>query len=97
MESIESWNEIPEGILEKLEFPLKNNIDILEVCKLISEQLEIYQQLSLLHLIQQMWWCKTKNVNLIKKLENLKYHIKNNIQPRLAWEITFLKIALEDL
>ena len=97
LESIESWNEIPEGILEKLEFPLKNNIDILEVCKLISEQLEIYQQLSLLHLIQQMWWCKTKNVNLIKKLENLKYHIKNNIQPRLAWEITFLKIALEDL
>ena len=34
---------------------------------------------------------------LIKKLENLKSHLKKKIQPRLAWEITFLKISMENL
>ena len=40
---------------------------------------------------------KTKNKNILDKLENLKVHLKNFIQPRLAWEVTLLKIAIEDL
>ena len=44
-----------------------------------------------------MWWRKTANSGLVKKLENLKSYLKNNIQPRLAWEVTCLKIAIEDL
>ena len=47
--------------------------------------------------IQIIWWRKTKNVSLVKKLENLKYLLRKNIQPRLAWEITFLKISMEDI
>jgi len=46
------------------------------------------------NLIQNIWWRKTKNIGLVKKLENLKYFLKKNIQPRLAWEITFLKIEV---
>ena len=46
--------------------------------------------------IQTIWWRKTKNVALIKKLENLKYLLRKTIQPRLAWEITFFKISMED-
>ena len=44
-----------------------------------------------------MWWTKTRNINLVKKLETLKNQIKKNIQPRLAWEVNLLKIAMEDL
>ncbi len=97
LKNIEIWKDLSDEITCKLNFPLKDNLEILKLCKLISEQLEIYQQISLINLIQQMWWTKTRNINLVKKLENLKLHIKNNIQPRLAWEVTLLKIAIEDL
>jgi len=69
----------------------------LEVSKLISEQLEIYQQICLVNFIQIIWWRNTKNIDLVKKLENLKFYLRTNIQPRLAWEITFLKISMEDI
>ena len=96
LKSIEIWNELSNEIKEKLNFPLKDSLEIFKVSKLISEQLENYQQIHLIHLIQQIWWGKTSNVNLVKKLESLKLHIKNNVQPRLAWEVTLLKIAMED-
>ena len=95
--NIEIWQELSEEITNKLHFPLKDNWEILKVCKSISEKLEIYQQICLINLIQQIWWRKTRNINLVKKLETLKSHIKNHIQPRLAWEVTLLKIAIEDL
>ena len=95
--NIEIWKELSDEITSKLIFPLKDNLEILQVCKSISEQLEIYQQICLINLIQQMWWRKTRNINLVKKLEKLKLNIKNHIQPRLAWEVTLLKIAIEDL
>ena len=70
---------------------------MLELSKLISEQLEIDQQICLVNFIQIIWWRKTKNNDLIKKLENLKFYLRKNIHPRLAWEITFLKISIEDI
>ena len=97
LKNIEIWNELSDEITSKLDSPLKNNLEILKVSKLISEQLEIYQQISLANLIQIIWWRKTNNVDIVKKLENLKFHLRKNIQPRLAWEITFLKISMEDM
>ena len=96
LKNIEICFELSHEILSQLNYPLKNSQEILEVCKLISEQLEIDQQINLVNYIQIIWWRKTRNVGLIKKLENLKSHIKRNIHPRLAWEITFLKISMED-
>jgi len=69
----------------------------LEVSKLITEKLEIYQQIYLVNFIQILWWRSTKNINLLKKLEKLKIHLRKKIQPKLAWEITFLKILMEDI
>jgi len=88
---------VSNKIISKLDSPIKNTLEILEISKLISETLEIYQQIFLVNLIQNIWWRKTKNIGLIKKLENLKYLLRKNIQPRLAWEITFLKISMEDI
>ena len=45
--------------------------------------------------MQTIWWRKTKKIGVFKKLENLKILLKKHIQPRVAWEITFLKIAME--
>ena len=91
----EIWKEFSDEITGKLDNPKMNSIEIIEVSKSISEQLEINQQICLVNLIQLMWWRKTKNKNLVKEFENLKSHIKNNVQPRLAWEVTFFKISME--
>ena len=97
LKSIEIWNELSDEITSKLDIPTKNIFENLEISKLISEKLEIYQQICLVNFIQIIWWRKTKGIKLIKKLENLKFYLKENIQPRLAWEITFLKILIEDI
>ncbi len=97
LNNIEILNDFSAEILSKLDFPIKNSLEILEISKLIAEKLEIYQQICLVNLIQTIWWRKTKNFDLVKKLENLKYLLRKNIQPRLAWEITFLKISMKDI
>ena len=97
MKNIEIWNELSDEITNKIFTPIKNSLEILEFSKSIAEQLDINQQIYLVNLIQIIWWRKTKNSNLVGKLENLKLFIRDNIQTRLAWEITFLKILMEDL
>ena len=97
LKNIEIWNELPDEITSKLGEPLTNSLEILELSKLITEKLEVYQQIVLVNLIQIIWWRKTKNINLLKQLEDLKLHLKKNTQPRLAWEITFLKISMQSL
>jgi len=97
LKNIEIWNDFSDEIISKLDFPIKNNLEILELSKLINEKLEIHQQIGLVNLIQTIWWRKTKNIGLVKKLENLKSLLRRNIQPKLAWEVTFLKIAMEDM
>ena len=97
LKNIEIWNNFSDEIINKLDSPIKNSMEILEISKYITEKLEIFQQISLVNLIQTIWWRKTKNIGLVKKLENLKHLLRKNIQPRLAWEITFLKISMEDI
>ena len=97
LKNIEIWNELSDEITSKLGEPLTNSLEILELSKLITEKLEVYQQIVLVNLIQIIWWRKTKNIKLLKKLEDLKFHLKKNTQPRLAWEITFLKISMQSL
>ena len=94
LKNMEVWNDLSDEIINKLYFPIKNSLEILEVSKLISEQLEIDKQIFLVNLIQIIWWRNTKNIDLIRKLEKLKSNLKKNIQTRLSWEITFLKISM---
>jgi len=97
LKNIEIWNDFSDEFISKLDSPIKNSLEILEISKLISEKLEISQQIYLVNLIQTIWWRKTKNIGLVKKLENLKFLLRKNIQPKLAWEIAFLKISMEDI
>ena len=97
LKDIKLWNELPNEIKENLDFPLSDNLEILKITKIISEELNFDQQMFLINFVQQKYWANTKNRNIIKKLENLKIYLKGFIQPRLAWEVTLLKIAIEDL
>ena len=95
LNKIQIWNELSDDILVKLETPLNNELEIFKISKLITERLEIFQQISLIEYLQFLWWRKTNNANLVKKLEKLKFHLRNFIQPRLAWEVVLLQIAIE--
>ncbi len=97
LKDIKIWNQLPNEIKENLDFPLSDNLEILKITKIISEELDIDQQMFLINFVQQKCWTKTRNKNIVKKLENLKVYLKGFIQPRLAWEVTLLKIAIEDL
>ena len=97
LSNIKIWNELPNEIKNNLDFPLSDTLEILKISKIISEELEINQQIFLANFLQKKCWEKTKNQNIIKKLENLKVHLQGFIQPRLSWEVTLLKIAIEDL
>ncbi len=97
LKNIKFWNELPNEIREKLDFPLSDNLEILKIAKIISEELEIDQQIFLINYVQNKFWEKTKNENMAKKFEDLKNHLKDFVQPRLAWEVTLLKIAIEDI
>ncbi len=97
LKNIEIWNALSDQIRSKLNTPIKNYLEILEISKFISEKLELNQQICLVNLIQTIWWRKTKNISSAKKLENLKYLLRKNIQPKLSWEITFLRISMEDI
>ena len=97
LNDIKIWNELPDEIKDNLDFPLSDNLEILKISKIISEELEIYKQIFLINFLQNKWWGETKNISIIKKLEDLKKYLKSFIQPRLAWEVTMLKIANEDL
>ncbi len=97
LKNIQIWNELSDEIKRKLNLPMKDNLRIFEVAKLITEELDTSKQIGLINLLQQIWWRKTKDSNLIRKLENLKLLIKNNVQPRLAWEVTFFRITNQNL
>ena len=97
LNDIKIWNELPNDVKENFNFPMSDDLEILRISQLISEELNTDQQIFLINLAQNQCWVKTKNKNIIKKLEDLKIHLRNFIQPRLAWEITLLKIAIEDL
>ena len=95
--NIKIWNELPDDIKNNLDFPLTDKLEILKISKLISEELDIDQQIFIVNFVQKKCWGKTKNKNIINKLENLKVNLNNFVQPRLAWEVALLRIAIEDL
>ena len=90
------WHELPIEIRDNLKFPLRNNFEILQISKKITEDLDIDQQLFLVNFLQKKCWEKTKNKKIIELLENLKLNLINLITPRLAWEVALLKIGIED-
>ena len=96
LENIKIWSELSNEIIDKLHTPIKENLEILRIAKIISERLEIYEQVFLINFIQIKWWRQTRNSKIIEKLETLKSHINNFIQPRLAWEVALLQIAKEN-
>jgi DNA polymerase-3 subunit delta' len=59
----------------------------------VSEALEMEQQLWLLDLLQLMLWRRQPSEPVQRRLEQLRRQLLGHGQPRLAWEVTLLRLA----
>ena len=90
--NLKYWLEISSTLKEKLEIKLTNKIEALKLAKEITDELNIEQQLWFINFQQNNIWDKESNLNIIKKLEELRRQLLTYVQPRLAWEVTLLEI-----
>ena len=97
IDNLKMWSKLSDEIKDKINLPLKSNLEILQTSKIITEDLEVDQQIFLVNFIQNKYWKKTKNKNIIETLEKLKLNLKDSISPRLSWEVALLKIAIENV
>ncbi len=94
--NLQNWLAISSPLRKKIEIKLTNQIELLKLAKEITEELNIEHQLWLIDFLQNIFWRKDKNQNMVKKLEELRKQLLKFVQPRLAWEVTLLDINLID-
>jgi len=94
--NLQYWLSISSPLRKKLEIQLINQIELLQLAKEITDELNIDQQLWLIDFQQNRAWIKEKNSSMVKQLEELRKMLLKYVQPRLAWEVTLLDINLVD-
>ena len=94
--SINALKEIPEWISKDIKEPIADYSSALNLAKNISSDLDISQQKYLIDYLQYTWWKKTSNKIFLNSFEELKTNLKNNLQNRLSWEASLLKIVLNN-
>ena len=94
--NLQYWLEISSPLRQKLETKQDNQIESLKLAKEITDELNIEEQLWLIDFEQNRIWKKESDLTLVKKFEELRKHLINYVQPRLAWEITLLEMNLSD-
>jgi len=92
--NLQYWLSIPSPLRKKLAIQLTNQVELLQLAKEITDELNIEQQLWLIDFQQNKCWIKERNSNLVQKLEDLRRQLIKYVQPRLAWEVTLLEINL---
>ena len=91
--NLKYWLSISGQLREKLDKQLSNKIDLLELAKEITDELNIEQQLWIIDFKQYNAWAKKQDSNTVQRLELLRKQLLKFVQPRLAWELTLLEIS----
>ena len=86
--------EIPEEILSRLTNLSNKPLDSLAIAKDVTEILNVEQQIWAIQWMQQNLWENRQNEEIVRRLEKLKKQIIGYVQPRLAWEVALLEIAV---
>ncbi len=92
--NLKYWLSISSPLRQKLDIQLTNKIELLQLAKDITDELNIEQQLWFIDFEQNRAWNKERNSNMVKQLEELRKQLLKYVQPRLAWEVTLLEINL---
>jgi DNA polymerase-3 subunit delta' len=87
------WRALPEGLAERLLALGPEPIDALDLARDLCEGLDGEQQLWLLSWWQWALWRRQGRPEALRRLEILRGHLRQFVQPRLAWEVTLLELA----
>lgn len=87
------WAELPPGLLERFLPPPQQPLDCLALARDVTEAVETEQQLWLVELLQLMLWRQHPSAPVQRRLEQLRRQLLGHGQPRLAWEVTLLRLA----
>lgn len=89
----QQWQQLPEGLAERLRTLPATPLAILELARDLSEALDGEQQLWLIDWWQiALWWSRT-DAAALRRLERLRQQLGAFVQPRLAWEVALLELA----
>tara|TARA_Y100001968_G_scaffold164515_1_gene150573 strand:- start:771 stop:1730 length:960 start_codon:yes stop_codon:yes gene_type:complete len=94
--NLQYWSALSIPLKQKIEVKLTNPIELLELAKLITDELNLEQQIWLISYLQNKIWRKEKSSYRVKKLEELRKQILSFVQPRLAWEVCLLEMNLNN-
>jgi DNA polymerase-3 subunit delta' len=66
----------------------------MELARDLTEALDGEQQLWLIDWWQIALWRRRQKVAPLKRLERLRQQLRSFVQPRLAWEVALLELAV---
>jgi DNA polymerase-3 subunit delta' len=95
----QQWQTLPEGMADRLRGlarGLPEPLEALELARDLCEALDGEQQLWLLDWWQLVLWRQAPGPaqgSVLRRLEQLRSHLKAYVQPRLAWEVALLELA----
>jgi DNA polymerase-3 subunit delta' len=89
---VKQWSRVSADLMGRLHALPTQPIEALGLARDLTEALDGEQQLWLINWLQQHHWRKQKNEHILRKLEKLRVQLLSFVQPRLAWEVTFLDL-----
>jgi DNA polymerase-3 subunit delta' len=94
-EAIAQWQQIqaipPELLTATTALP-KSPRQALSLARQITQELDTESQLWLLDYLQHHYWNTQRNPTPLEPLEKARRYLLQYVQPRLVWEVTFLKM-----
>jgi DNA polymerase-3 subunit delta' len=90
LDHVRQWSRVSPELMGRLHSLPTQPIEALALARDLTEALDGEQQLWLINWLQQHIWRIQKDQRVLLKLERLRVQLLSFVQPRLAWEVTFL-------
>lgn len=89
--------EIPSEILQPLTQPPRSPREALSLARQIQQALDVDAQAWLIDWLQQQYWqggaWGRQTVTGLRSLERARDYLRQNVSPRLVWEVTLLELV----
>ena len=89
------WRALPEGLAQRLLALGPEPVEALHLARDLCDSLDGEQQLWLLSWWQWALWRRQPQPEVLRRLERLRAQLCGFVQPRLAWEVALLELALK--
>ncbi|MDX2228418.1 MAG: DNA polymerase III subunit delta' [Leptolyngbyaceae cyanobacterium bins.349] len=105
--AISHWQklqEIPAELLAQVSQPARSQREALSLARQIQQALELEAQLWLIDFLQHQYWQQLTSstcvspasaLTLLQPLEQAREYLLQNVNPRLVWEVTLMKLVRE--